>query len=104
MHAFVVTTFESDRARQAHAAARSTFGSQLVTSIIEDAGSWSFAVFCGDGTQRQRQQARLRSWLQGTRYSDGSSPYGWTELAYGEGQPPTVISSDQDDGRKKRGR
>jgi hypothetical protein len=99
MHTFLITTFESSRARQAHAAAAAAFG-PLVTNIVEANGYWSFAVFAtGSG---HRPQASLKSWLQAARYQDGSSPYAWVELQYGDGQTKIVSSSDDDQGQKPR--
>ena len=76
----------------------------LVSPIVEHVinGTSSFLV-SPDGSKEgwntsdefDKKRHEFREWLRSVRYDDGSSPFKWVEVEFGETRP-NVIDSDQD--------
>jgi hypothetical protein len=72
-------------------------------------GYWSFAVF-PDGskegweasTEGDTGRAAFIAWLDAQRYSDGSSPFNWVEVQYGDDEEITEVTAHSDEKRRKK--
>lgn len=113
-HAIVVTGILRDltlssfpRIEDAHAEALELFPrvSPIVESEINGYGSffippdgskegWAESS-AGDG-----KRARFRVWLYSKEYEDGSSPFKWVEVQYGDDERETVVTAHSDDERE----
>lgn len=93
-HAIVVTATYGDYAERAHAKALGIFNERLVSPLSPGVvnGTRSFCVF-PDGSKEgwdesadgDRKRDVFIEWLNLQRYCDGSTPYRWAEVNYGEG-------------------
>jgi hypothetical protein len=92
-HYAIVVTSRNEYTVRAHAEALRCCGSELVSNVtatVMNARS-SFLV-APDGSKEgwpefsegEVQRARFVSWLHRQRFSDGSSPYDWVMIEYGE--------------------
>jgi hypothetical protein len=110
--AIIVTSYNPERATAAHAFAVSL--GHIVTPIVETRlnGFWTFLI-APDGSKLgwdasnegdERRAAMIR-WLDGTRHEDGSSPYSWVEVLYGDDEGACEIAAhDEEDFRREAGR
>jgi hypothetical protein len=92
-HAIIVTTWDQKRARKARDRAAGVFGGRLVSKILPAAVNefWTFIVG-PDGSKEGWDESEAGdakrdeyiAWLNSQRYEDGSSPYAWAEVQYGD--------------------
>jgi hypothetical protein len=105
-HAIVVTTFSSDPCRICGARNVATELGLACTSIVKSPtnGYLSFMV-APDGSKEGWPESEVGdsgrqsfiAWLDAQRYSDGSSPYDWVLLQYGDDEKRTAIIRHSDD-------
>lgn len=112
-HTIVVTSFSDEKIRPAHDRAVDVFGS-TASSIVEGVvnGHCSFFI-APDGSKEgwpesdtgDRLRAEFIKWLDGQRFGDGSSPFDWAEIQFGDDCHVTkiVCHSDEKQRRKKGG-
>jgi len=103
-HAIVVTSYGDDRTEQAHAEAK-RIGCLVSDVVVALTNGFSTFMVGPDGSKEDwkesdkgdEQRARFIKWLLAQRFSDGSSPYSWAEIAYGEeeGGPAEIVNSSQ---------
>lgn len=112
-HAIIVTTYDKVRGEQAHAKALELFTHAVapfsytntpISPLVETKlnGYYSFCVF-PDGSKEgweesdfwDGQRAEFIAWLDSTRFGDGSSPYDWAEVQYGDGESKVTAHSDE---------
>lgn len=92
-HAIVVTTWSKGYAQKAHEEAVKCCGAKLVTALTSEAtnGYRSFMI-APDGSKEgweesnhgEAQRSAFIAWLEGQRWRDGSTPYSWVLIEYGE--------------------
>lgn len=66
-------------------------------------GWWTFAVF-PDGSKEgwpdsghgDKARSQFMEWLESQRHGDGSSPYDWVEVQYGDDEGETLVTRDSD--------
>jgi len=92
-HCIVVTTSMEACATRAHAKAMEIFGDQRVTGVLSTRVNGYLTFFVGpDGSKEgwsesdEGDMAReaFMAWLRTQEYGDGSSPFDWVELQYGD--------------------
>ncbi len=103
-HAILVTTWKEEYAAAAHEVAERHCKS--VSPVQESAinGYLSFAVF-PDGSKEgwdeseegDKGRAGLIAWLDSQRHSDGSSPFDWVEVQYGDDKRDTLVCAHSDE-------
>lgn len=111
-HAMLVTSFREEYIQAAHQQARAIFTdtfARLVSPIAETVinGDYSFAIFpdgskegWDDSDRGDRCRNAFKDWLKAQRYEDGSGPYAWVEVQYGDGNWETRIVDDSDAQRR----
>lgn len=113
-HAIVVTGLLRDncgvsfpRIEDAHAEARALF--PRVTEIIEsDLNGYGSFLIPPDGSKEgwsesdegDAKRARFTGWLRSKQYEDGSSPFRWVEVQYGDDERETIVTAHSDDERE----
>jgi len=113
-HGILVTAFNEVQAKAAHAMASAhciAGGHPLVSPLHGEVvnGYWSFAVF-PDGSKEGWEasaegdtgRTALISWLDAQRYEDGSSPFDWVEVQYGDDEEITEVTAHSDEKRRKK--
>jgi hypothetical protein len=90
-HAILVTSWDEESIRRAHQAAEAT--GATVTGIVDSPmnGYGTFLVAPDgskedwpDSDQGDRAREELVRWLQAQAYEDGSTPFDWAEVQYGD--------------------
>ena len=92
-HAILVTSWSSDEIKRAHAQAVKCFGDKLVswTETTQINGYGTFTVI-PDGSkegwpesdQGDERRDQFIDWLNQQRHTDGSGPFAWAEVQYGD--------------------
>lgn len=115
-HAIVVTglldspgirSVEMPPIEAAHAEAAAIFPavSEVVASEINAHGSFfvppdgSKMGWAEDAAGDERR-ARFIEWLRSKNYEDGSSPFKWVEIQYGDDERETIVTAHSDDERE----
>jgi len=90
-HGMIVTSYDEERIEAAHEKARDI--GMTVTEVVESPvnGYRSFCV-APDGSKEgwdasekgDAQRDELVSWLESKSFEDGSAPYDWAEVQYGD--------------------
>lgn len=103
-HAIVVTSFDEEKLQQAHDNA--TGLGMSVTPIVYGAVDF-YSTFCvvpdgskegwDESTRGDEQRAAFTEWLDGQRYSDGSTALDWVEVQFGDDDGDTCIVRDSDE-------
>lgn len=92
-NALVVTTFDEDRARAARAYAAELFGEHMVTGTLRAQVNCYVTFFVGpDGSKEgwdtsddhDGKRESFNNYLRSFDYEDGSNPFDWVEVSYGE--------------------
>jgi hypothetical protein len=111
-HIITVTTYNADLAFQAHGAAREIFAQcierqgELVTPIRTGlVNDWHTFVVTPDGSkegwgtsdQGDNARAMFVAWLESHRFEDGSSPFDWAEVQYGDDCKETKVVRHSDE-------
>ena len=92
-HAILVTTLDKARAQQAHRRASAIFADHRVSAFLASDVNEYYTITIGpDGSKEgwseshagDKQRETFIAWLNSKRYDDGSSPYDWCEVQYGD--------------------
>lgn len=112
-HAIVVTTYDRARATLARKEAAAIFGDDSVTGVVVSTvnGMCSFLV-PPDGSKEgwdesdagDERRAKFVVWLDSTRFEDGSSPYAWAEIQYGDDNGETLVTRHSDEDHRWKSR
>jgi hypothetical protein len=107
-HAIVVTGYD-DRVTEAHRRAADVFlpgqVTEVVVSPVNDYRSFMVAT---DGSKEgwsesddgDDRRAAFVGWLNDQRYGDGSSPFDWVVVQYGDDDLETAVVDDVDAARR----
>lgn len=108
-HAIVVTTYDEVRADQARAAAAAN---RCPVTAAHKSGVNSYYTFLvlPDGSKEgwfesdfdDRNRGAFVSWLRSQAFDDGSNPYAWVEVQYGDDDGVTMVVGSSDDDYKAR--
>ncbi len=92
-HALIVTTYDEKRIDDAREQAEAIFGSKDVTPILSSRsnGYWTFFIQ-PDGSKEgwaesddgDERRAKFIKWIDDQRHSDGSCPFDYSEVQYGD--------------------
>jgi hypothetical protein len=103
-HAIIVTAFDEQNAQRALDEARETFEGITEVTLIVKSGVNAFLSFLvppdgsSDGWSESGTGDEARDafvgWLNGQAYEDGSSPYSWVEVQYGDDRGDTRVIGD----------
>lgn len=106
-HTILVTSYDRERVVQAHEKAVEIFGpivSELRESIINGYHSFAIIIFPDGSTEGwqpsdhgDKGRDLYRSWLKSQVFEDGSSPFDWVELQYGDDNGDTRILHNSDE-------
>lgn len=121
--AIVVTSYDRERAERAHAFAFDTFlpiaklleanGCSLVSEILSAPINSAYTFVIGpDGSKEGWEPSDMGDsarntfveWLDAQRHEDGSSPYDWVWVQYGDDYLETRVVSHSDEGKRRRAR
>lgn len=112
-HAIVVTTWSADRIQAAHAEAQRLGCIVTGLSPLAINGYQSFLI-APDGskegwdtsTKGDAQRDQFIEWIDRHAYEDGSNPYDWAEVQFGDGELDSRLlrSSDESYAEKMAGR
>ncbi len=92
-HAILVTSWDSQKLREARNFAVTITGERLVTRIIDGlVNSQATFVVVPDGSKEgwaesdngDQWRAHIISWIQNQRYDNGSNVLSWAEVQYGD--------------------
>ena len=105
-HAIVVTSWSDDRIAIAHQHAQELCGQDLVSPLVERRvnGGASFLI-APDGSKEgwedsdvgDQQRESLIRWLDRQRHVDGSTPYDWIYVQFGDDERQNLIVRASDD-------
>jgi len=104
-HAIIVTSWSDKHIEHAYSQAVEIFGeavSPIVNSKHNDYGSFFIAP---DGSKEGWEESdegddlreRFVEWLNHHRYDDGSSPFDWAEIQYGDDDKQTLVCRHSDE-------
>jgi hypothetical protein len=103
-HTIIVTAFDEQRAQRALAEARDVFDGITEVSLLVESGVNVFFSFVvpPDGSSEGWSESdagdlardAFIGWLNGQAYEDGSSPYSWVEVQYGDDRGDTRVIGD----------
>ena len=102
--AMVVTSWDRERLTAAHTKAAEFLG-HLVSPVIESTSNGYVSFFTApDGSNlgwvesdfAETSRVAFMTWLDTQRYDDGSSPFAWVEVQYGDEEQNTKIVCDSD--------
>lgn len=108
-HAFVVTSYNEREAQKAHAKALGLFGLDRVTTVMTSPSNAYYSFFVGpDGSKEgwpesdkgDELRAAFIEWLREQYFEDGSSPYFWAEVQYGDDEDEAKLCGSSDDDSK----
>jgi len=116
-HIIVVTTYDRKKAIWAREEALAIFDKEMhlaqeriVSPIfISPINCWGTFFICPDGSNEgwgesdegDEKRKKFIDWLDSQRYEDGSSPYDWAEVQYGDDEYETKITNDSDERSRK---
>lgn len=103
-HAIIVTSFKADLVSRAHSVAADI---GLPVTSIQDSKVNRYSTFAvtPDGSKESwhtsglydRKRQAFIQWLRDQRYEDGSSPFDWVEVQYGDDDLDTAVDNSSDD-------
>ena len=109
-HAIVITTWDRESAENVAAYAKELGCTQ--SEMVESPVNGYFTLLIApDGSKEgwnhselgDTQRAELIQWLDAQRYSDGSSPFDWVEVQYGDDDDATLVVSHSDEAQRREG-
>lgn len=103
-HAIIVTTYCRELLREAQDTAKEIFGKKIVTDMVVSAiNEYSSFMVGPDGSKEgwhlsdeyNEKREAFVAWLQSKAYEDGSNPFKWAEVQYGDEGGDNKILSDE---------
>lgn len=103
-HAILVTTCKYPYAYSAHQAAEAIF--ETVSPIMESAINEHYTFLIPpDGSYEDRDESNVGDdrrdkyieWLKQQTFEDGSSPYDWVEIQYGDDEDENIVTRAESD-------
>lgn len=103
-HAIIITTYDLELIQEA-AKRAVDFRCQCSPIMTAEINAWHTIVIPPDGskegwpdsTKGDAGRAKLIEWLDSKRYEDGSSPYDWIEVQYGDDNQQTLVTAHSDE-------
>ena len=111
-HAIVVTAYRDDYINAALEKAAQIFSVRQLSSVTPAMnGFYSFTVHT-DGSKEgwpdsdagDERRANFKEWLRGQGFDDGSTPYRWVEVQYGDDNWETKVVDDSHADRRAKSR
>ncbi len=109
-HAIVVTASDHGRAVVARQHAAEIFGDNVVTGLVfSPTNAYVSFMVPPDGSKEgwtesdvgDRKREAFIGWLDDQRYVDGSSPYDWAEVQFGDDERVTVVTRHSDEPERR---
>lgn len=103
-HAIVITTFDKTLIEQALEQAE-ILCDQCSPIMAAPLNGWNTILVPPDGSKEGWEEsdlgdagrAKLIEWLDSKRYDDGSSPFSWVEVQYGDDDRETKVTAHSDE-------
>lgn len=106
-HAIIVTTYNYTLAHSAYVAAESIFGAVLSALLDSRVNEYYTFIVPPDGSGEDFDESdagddrrdQFIEWLDAQRFEDGSSPYTWVEVQYGDDEDENIVTRAESDTR-----
>ena len=103
-HAIIVTTWDEEKIKKARKIALQKF--PAVSEILKsEINAWYSFFIPPDGSKEgwdeskngDNRRYKFIEWLESQKYEDGSSPFDWVEIQYGDDWGGTIIVRHSDE-------
>lgn len=106
-HAIIVTSYNNVHILRAQMAAKDIFGEFPMRSESKINEYYTFLI-PPDGSKEDWPESdagdvrrdKFINWLNEQRFEDGSSPYKWVEVQYGDDEDENIVTRAESDGRE----
>lgn len=108
-HAIVVTTYDVKQIDAAHNEA-ARLGLDITGMLQTTVNEWHTFLVGPDGSKEgwpesdvgDGKRDQFIAWLDGQRFDDGSSPFDWVEVQYGDDELETKVCRHSDEPERRR--